>query len=94
MRRRATRPYADERNFFKVEKWTRGGTVSTTAANNHSLIIFVMGRMAPGASPPIQAARFAATPPRPDPDTVNFRVRQSSRNFYVNKINAGNRLCA
>ena len=46
---------------------------STTAANNHSSIIFVMGRMHPGASPPIQAARFAATPPRPDVDTVNIR---------------------
>ena len=27
----------------------------------------------PGASPPIQAARFAVTPPRPDVNTVNIR---------------------
>ena len=25
---------------------------------------------------------------------ANYQVRQSSRNFYVNKINAGSRLCA
>src|SRR6476620_9836748 len=44
----------------------------TTAANNHSSIIFVMGRMASrriAAKPSCQIA----TPPRPDVDTVNIR---------------------
>ena len=40
------------------------------------------------------SCQICCDPPRPDVDTVNYQVRQSTRNVYVNKINAGSRRCA